>query len=213
MVSPYTVLGLKDGSESKEARAAFRRLSKSMHPDRGGDPQKFAELAWAHEVLTDVERKAFWDENGFDMGLRSKLESEALEVLTGYLQLMLTQDPDPGDSQDLVTALKDHAHRETVNAKENLAKLNRAIPRVDQLRKRFRRRGGGNEQGSVVDNILANQREALAKAKHQVQVQIAQRNRVIEILSEYDDIFERAPYSIQTLRPATMTRNWLNGGT
>ncbi|KAJ4906731.1 DnaJ domain protein [Raphanus sativus] len=36
------------------------------HPDKGGDPEKFKELAQAYEVLSDPEKREIYDEYGED---------------------------------------------------------------------------------------------------------------------------------------------------
>jgi translocation protein SEC63 len=35
-----------------------------MHPDRGGDEEKFKELAKAYKALTDEETRKAWEEYG-----------------------------------------------------------------------------------------------------------------------------------------------------
>ncbi len=38
------VLTLLKGASDKEIRKQYRELSKTMHPDKGGDPEKLKEL-------------------------------------------------------------------------------------------------------------------------------------------------------------------------
>ena len=35
-----------------------------MHPDKGGDPEKFKEMQGAYEVLSDPEKRAIYDQYG-----------------------------------------------------------------------------------------------------------------------------------------------------
>lgn len=47
---PYlNVLGLKTGATTEEIKAAYRRLAKANHPDRGGDPEQFKKIHAAFE--------------------------------------------------------------------------------------------------------------------------------------------------------------------
>jgi curved DNA-binding protein CbpA len=53
-VDPYLVLGLRPGSSEREAAAAYRRLAKRWHPDRGeGDERarRMAEINVAYDLL------------------------------------------------------------------------------------------------------------------------------------------------------------------
>jgi DnaJ family protein A protein 2 len=39
----YKILGLGKNADQKSIKKAWRRLCKTHHPDRGGDPEKFKE--------------------------------------------------------------------------------------------------------------------------------------------------------------------------
>lgn len=71
----YEVLGLsKDASES-DVKSSFRKLSRKWHPDMQSGKseaekkeaeEKFKEIAEAYEVLSDKEKRANYDQFGFD---------------------------------------------------------------------------------------------------------------------------------------------------
>ena len=50
-MDPYRVLGLPHGDSPAVGQAAYRRLSKLHHPDRGGSPERFREIQRAVETL------------------------------------------------------------------------------------------------------------------------------------------------------------------
>ena len=58
------IVNLNQGATEKIIRKAYRDLSKVMHPDRGGDEEKFKELAKAYKALTDEETRKAWEEYG-----------------------------------------------------------------------------------------------------------------------------------------------------
>lgn len=208
MTDPYTILGLQKTADLRAVRTSYRRLSKTCHPDIGGDTEQFSRLGWAHTVLSDQERRAFWDRNGFDRGAASDLEQAAVSVLATLLQQVLTGDGDP-TTTNLVLELQSHLRREIAGARENLGKLSRASSRVDILRKRFRRRGEGQRghahQGSLIDNILSSQQEQLSRVRHASEQQVASRERAIELLSEYDFDWTRVQQRAYTGSASTGT--------
>lgn len=65
MIDLYSMLGLVRGCSHEDIREAYRRLSKTYHPDMpGGDAFGFAQIKEAHDILTDEEARKFYDETG-----------------------------------------------------------------------------------------------------------------------------------------------------
>lgn len=60
----YEVLGLAKGASQDEIKKAYRKLAKELHPDRGGDEDKFKEVSEAYEVLSDEDKKSKYDRFG-----------------------------------------------------------------------------------------------------------------------------------------------------
>ena len=72
---PYQVLGLSRDAGQAEVKKAFRRVARELHPDVNRDDpeaeEKFKEVAEAHEILSDPERRAIYDRYGHE-GLSSR---------------------------------------------------------------------------------------------------------------------------------------------
>ncbi len=64
----YEVLGLKKGASEEDIKKAFKTLARKYHPDlHPDDPkaeEKFKEINEAHEVLSDPEKRARYDQFG-----------------------------------------------------------------------------------------------------------------------------------------------------
>jgi DnaJ family protein A protein 2 len=60
----YKVLGVEKDATTDQIKKAFRKRAIKEHPDKGGDPEKFKELARAYEVLSDPEKRHIYDEMG-----------------------------------------------------------------------------------------------------------------------------------------------------
>ncbi|VDD94742.1 unnamed protein product [Enterobius vermicularis] len=61
---PYSILGLDQGASVAQVKRQYRLLSKTLHPDKGGDPVAFDKIAKAYQALTDEESRENWEKYG-----------------------------------------------------------------------------------------------------------------------------------------------------
>ncbi len=70
----YAILGVPRNATQEEIKRAYRRLALKYHPDRNPGnkeaEEKFKEISEAYEVLSDPEKRAIYDSQGY-AGLRS----------------------------------------------------------------------------------------------------------------------------------------------
>ncbi len=66
----YKLLGVGKDADQAELKKAYRRLAMKYHPDRNADDpaaqEKFKEIKFAYEVLKDEQKRAAYDQFGFD---------------------------------------------------------------------------------------------------------------------------------------------------
>ncbi|KAK6121627.1 hypothetical protein DH2020_044635 [Rehmannia glutinosa] len=62
----YEILGVPRSASQDELKKAYKKAAIKNHPDKGGDPEKFKELAHAYEILNDPEKREIYDEYGED---------------------------------------------------------------------------------------------------------------------------------------------------
>ncbi len=57
----YKTLGVPHTATTEEIIAAFRPLAREHHPDKGGDPQTFAQISEAYTSLRDTQRRKVYN--------------------------------------------------------------------------------------------------------------------------------------------------------
>tara|TARA_Y100000310_G_scaffold251346_1_gene257816 strand:- start:647 stop:1273 length:627 start_codon:yes stop_codon:yes gene_type:complete len=72
-MDPYKILGVSGDTDQKEIKKAYRKLAAQHHPDRGGDAEKFKEVAEAYSILSDDKKRREYHarqnpQRGFGMG-------------------------------------------------------------------------------------------------------------------------------------------------
>lgn len=60
----YEVLGVAQSSSKDDLKKAYKKLAIQMHPDKGGDPEKFKEISHAYSVLSDDDKRRQYDQLG-----------------------------------------------------------------------------------------------------------------------------------------------------
>lgn len=62
----YEILGVSKSASQDELKKAYKKAAIKNHPDKGGDPEKFKELAHAYDILCDPEKREIYDQYGED---------------------------------------------------------------------------------------------------------------------------------------------------
>ena len=58
----YSVLGTKNDVSQQELRKAYLHIVAEAHPDKGGDPERFALVQKAYQILSDPTERTIYDE-------------------------------------------------------------------------------------------------------------------------------------------------------
>jgi len=82
----YETLGVDKGASPDAIKKAYRKMAVKMHPDKGGDPEKFKEIQKAYDVLGDDRKREIYDkygEEGLEDGGGGGDGADIFDVLSG----------------------------------------------------------------------------------------------------------------------------------
>ncbi|KAL2465366.1 Chaperone protein dnaJ 3 [Abeliophyllum distichum] len=60
----FEILGVPNTASQDDLNKAYKKAAIKNHPDKGGDPEKFKELAHAYEVLRNPENREIYYQYG-----------------------------------------------------------------------------------------------------------------------------------------------------
>ena len=64
MTDYYKLLDVQKDASPNDIKKAYRKLAVKHHPDKGGDSEKFKQIAEAYEVLSNPDKKQQYDNFG-----------------------------------------------------------------------------------------------------------------------------------------------------
>lgn len=86
---PFAILGIPSGAEARQIRSAYRKLSLTVHPDKGGDATQFQRIVKAYETLTDPVQRAAWEAGANEDEGTTGLEEVTLKGRSGKVLLLI----------------------------------------------------------------------------------------------------------------------------
>jgi curved DNA-binding protein len=97
----YSVLGVARDADEDAIKKAFRKLAMKYHPDKNpgkANEQKFKEINQAHEVLSNKEKRALYDEFG-EESLSQNFDPERARLIRQYGARRSARGPGGGGGQ------------------------------------------------------------------------------------------------------------------
>lgn len=147
----YEVLGVARDATPDEIKAAYIRAAKIHHPDRGGDREQFQELERANAVLSDPDKRKRYDQTGDPAGKAKTPEEGAIDLLASFMeQLCKPESEEDLTRLDVVQALRECTATFLEMENARLAKLELGAHRAETLRRRLKRKGGGDDALALV---------------------------------------------------------------
>lgn len=130
------MLGLHINATLDEIKKRYRSLAQELHPDRGGDGEKFAQINLAYDILNDPIMKRSFDTLGtffYDQTIYTEAKEQIGHVLWRQIEKV---DPDTGDlilfmKNDARTVLQS-VENDIQNTKNYLGKLLKIVNKVKQ---------------------------------------------------------------------------------
>lgn len=84
MIDLYERIGVSKEAPPDEIKKAYRKKAMENHPDHGGSPEKFGEIAKAYSILSDTEKRKRYDDGEDPEEIGSSPEDEAKKLILEF---------------------------------------------------------------------------------------------------------------------------------
>lgn len=79
-------MGLNPSASEQDIKVAYRNMAKKMHPDKGGDTERFKQLQEAYEILRDSNKREIYNRYGKEGLAAGNLPNAASAGFSGDLR-------------------------------------------------------------------------------------------------------------------------------
>jgi curved DNA-binding protein CbpA len=195
MTDLYAILELTRSATTDEITRAYRRLSRTHHPDKGGDTSAFQQLQDAYETLSDPERRAHYDRTGEIQSPATEAARIVSIIAEAYAHVLESILADPGHPSPAnfspVAKIKDYLRAAISKLRDARLRPEAAVRLLTAISGRFTAPTDDNILESLTAEQLAHSTSALAD----LDGKIALLESAIERLAEFGYDWTPAPNS------------------
>lgn len=140
--NPYTTLGVPEDATDAVIKSAYKKLAMEHHPDRpgGGSHERMAEINWAYEVLSDPQKRAHFDQFGYDEGDNSAISPVEHGILQIWSDLIANNAFEP--NMDYIECIRNELMTRIREEQKEIAALEKRLPKFKKLRTHIVKKDG-----------------------------------------------------------------------
>lgn len=187
MINLYEILGVKKNSTKEIIKKAYRKMSKSNHPDVGGNTEKFDTINKAYRILiNDEKRKRYDNGENVDNILGSNENNKELSIIASiFCEIMGKADP---NRINIIKEIKIVINKRIIDKSSNIYKLNNVVKKLNSFLKRLKNK---NKNKNIMSSIANGQIIAINKTITLLDTEKLSLKKSLELLEDYDyDVVE-----------------------
>lgn len=156
----YEILGVKRDADNPAIRAAYVKMAKTIHPDRGGNAADFKEVARAYGVLGRPDKRLAYDETGREEAGPSPLDA-AIAILRNLTEMVIANNLDPART-DFLKEMQGQIAQALAHADQQTADIKRKVARCKSLAKRFKAKASDDLIGKILQGRIDEMQRQIA---------------------------------------------------
>lgn len=193
----YDILKVGKDASTKEIKRAFRELSKTHHPDKGGDAETFKILQKAYETLSDEERRAHYDAGGNPESFKT-LQQKATAAMDNFINESINSFGFVPDHTDLVSVIRGKIQESIKLSKESLEAMEFSRRNSNVILKRVK-------SGEAIRNFVEKQLKILEHTEKQEIKRMELLETCLNLTEGWEYEYEEDRDADEDIRRATRT--------
>ena len=193
MNNPYEELEVSKEFTEKELKSQFRKLAKKHHPDlKKGTSDKFRDLKKAYNILSDPEKRAYYDETGmvFDDMQVNKIKTNAKENLFNLIKQIIYNPNimNHFENMDLIGIINKAINDNKNMLTQNIRKVSKEYETAKKIVLKLKHKGGENDFiKEMINNSIKEKEEVIKGMSSNIKIF----DLMLEMINEYDYDFEQ----------------------
>ena len=170
----YDDLQLSSNASKDEIKAAYKRLAKQHHPDKGGNAADFERIKRAYEILSNPETRARFDRGDEIEEVETKrqaaignLEKVTRDVLSGVGFMP--------EHSDLISLLRAEINEVTLHIQQDIENVEHDIGKMDIVTGRLK-------DAEILMPFLIHQKKLMVNRKEELEYAILVQNEMLALL-------------------------------
>lgn len=180
MNDPYATLKVGRDASPEEIKSAYRKASRTAHPDKGGSDEAMAEVTGAWALLSDPESRAHYDATGEAPAEAPLSPPEEALFLRALSQALM----DPAGPSDLLRGIKNRLTTDLDSARREYDAGQEALTSYRALLGRFERT---DEEPNLIESTIKSSADKIEDAVKDLLSKISVLKAALEIEDHYRD--------------------------
>ena len=209
MANHYKTLRVKRKATQQEIKDSYRELARELHPDKTcGDTEKFKELVNAYEILSDPQRRKFYDLTGSDV-TEAEFDRKAGGLLQQIFQLVVSQNGlEAIESMDMIKVISENIDTGMAELEKKIDTARKSRVAIGKILKRVKHKSTMNPISVMLKHEIQKHTDTITQTKQEQEVG----TRASAMLKEYGFDFEevmqinhRIGYGMGIMNNSTVT--------
>lgn len=185
-MNPYEILGVSKDASQKEVSDAYKRRAKQTHPDKeGGDHEEFVKVSLAFEILSNPEKREYYDRTG-----QTDQQSIKAEDILGNIlgNLVVQWDIEDVKHTDIIVKITFAVSREKRKYTDMLDMITKEMEKLDEMEKRI-----------VSDSPFF--KIFIEKARNKAKIMTDECDLFVKLINEIIELLEKGSYIFEEKEP------------